>query len=316
METEDRALRPTGFDSFLGQDESKAVLRTMVDAARARGEAADHVLFSGGPGLGKTTLANIVAAEMGARLATVSCPSVRTKAELAGVLVGLRKGDVLFLDEIHSLHPRIAEVLYPAMEDYRLEVVTGEGVNSSALRIPLSPFTLIGATTREGMLPQPLRDRFGVSVQMRPYPVTELAVIASTAASKLGFSITPEAAEEVARRSRSTPRVVNRIVRRVRDTVQLQGRPSADGALVRAVCEVLGIDGAGLDPKSRDYLRVLRDGSGPVGLSSICSYIAEGKDTVEDAIEPFLMQIGFVERTPKGRVLTGRGRDHIAKEPT
>jgi len=310
----DRALRPATFADFLGQEDSKRSLGVAVRAARARGEAMDHVLLAGPPGLGKTTMAQILAKEMGSRLVTVNAPSIRVKGDLAAVLLDLNPCDVLFIDEIHSLHPKVEEVLYPAMEDYKLSVMTGQGQSASAVVIPLAPFTLVAATTRSGMLSQPLRDRFGEIVQMQFYTVEELSVIVRASASKLGVSCTADAASEIARRSRGTPRIANRLLRRSRDFAQESGSSTVDHAAVLAASESVGVDHAGLDRTSRRYLEALaaRRGSA-VGVEAMAALLGESRDTVEESVEPYLMRIGFVERTPKGRVATALCERHLRK---
>ena len=310
----DRALRPATFADFLGQEDSKRSLGVAVRAARARGEAMDHVLLAGPPGLGKTTMAQILAKEMGSRLVTVNAPSIRVKGDLAAVLLDLNPRDVLFIDEIHSLHPKVEEVLYPAMEDYKLSVMTGQGQSASAVVIPLAPFTLVAATTRSGMLSQPLRDRFGEIVQMQFYTVEELSVIVRASASKLGVSCTADAASEIARRSRGTPRIANRLLRRSRDFAQESGSSTVDHAAVLAASESVGVDHAGLDRTSRRYLEALavRRGSA-VGVEAMAALLGESRDTVEESVEPYLMRIGFVERTPKGRVATALCERHLRK---
>ena len=306
---EDRALRPTSFAEFLGQEHEKGNLEVYVAGALSRGEALDHVLLAGPPGLGKTTLSHILANEMGARMVVVNAPSIKTKGELASLLTGLRRGDVLFLDEIHSISPKIEEVLYPAMEDYRLEVVAG----NRALTIDLEPFTLIGATTRAGMLQRPLRDRFGVTVEMQPYTEAELTTIVLRSASKLGVEMTASGAAALARRSRGTPRIANRLLRRVRDFAHAAGGP-ADDRIVRITCDRLGIDDLGLTRPMRAYLDVLVEKGKPLGLNTLVSLLGESKDTVEDVIEPYMMRLGLVEKTAKGREATAAGRAHARGE--
>jgi Holliday junction DNA helicase RuvB len=306
----DRALRPTTFKDFLGQEDSKANLEVYVKAALSRGEALDHILLAGPPGLGKTTLAGILAAEMGAKLVVVNAPSIKTKGELASVLASLRKGDILFLDEIHSLNNRVEEVLYPAMEDFKLEVVAG----NQPLTINLEPFTLIGATTRAGMLQRPLRDRFGVTIEMQLYTEEELAQIATNSAEKLGMVCTDRGAQELARRARGTPRVANRILRRVRDFAQVRVTQIIDHNLVEFTCDRLGIDSIGLDVNSQRYLRVLSEKNQPVALTTLVSLLGESKDTIEEVIEPNLMRLGLVEKTPKGRIITRAGNAHLLGE--
>jgi Holliday junction DNA helicase RuvB len=244
----------------------------------------------------------------------VNAPAIKTKGELAGLLVSLKAGDILFLDEIHSLHPKVEEILYPAMEDFKLEVVAGEGITATALVIELAPFTLIGATTREGMLTRPLRDRFGMVVQMQLYTQEELSSIVRASASKLGLSCTQDGATELARRARGTPRIANRLLRRVRDYALYQGSSVVDAAIVEQTCDALGVDKAGLDQASQKYLRLLTERSASLGLDILTSLLGESKDTVEDVIEPNLMRLGFIDRTPKGRVATPAGYRHLFPE--
>ena len=303
----DRAMRPTGFEEFLGQEDAKHNLKVYVRGAKIRGEALDHVLLAGPPGLGKTTLAHILANEMGSRIVVVNAPSIRKKGELAALLTSLKKGDILFLDEIHSLNNKIEEVLYPAMEDYRLEVMAG----NRALTIRLEPFTLIGATTRAGMLQRPLRDRFGVIVEMQPYGVEELAEIIRTSGLKLGVDVCDGGASELARRSRGTPRIANRLLRRLRDFAAFEGTRMVTDETVREGCARLGVDKLGLDRGSQRYLRILVDKGGAVALTTMVSLLGESKDTVENVIEPFLMRSGLIEKTPKGRTATGAGHEHL-----
>jgi holliday junction DNA helicase RuvB len=303
---DDRALRPRTFSEFLGQEGAKQNLATFVSAARDRGEPLDHVLFTGPPGLGKTTLANIVAAEMGSRLVVMNAGTIKVKGDLACALVGLQKGDVLFIDEIHRLKIDIEEVLYTAMEDYRLDMATPTGPVS----VPLVPFTLIGATTRAGDLSQPLRDRFGEVVQMAPYTAQECAQIVLRSAPKLGLEVTPEGAAVIGTRSRGTPRIANRLTRRSRDFAHMAGHCRLDGETARATCRALGIDEAGLDQASRKYLRLLSDRNAPVGVEAAAAVLGEARTTVEDAIEPYLMAQGLIERTPKGRQITPAGKRH------
>jgi Holliday junction DNA helicase RuvB len=306
----DRALRPTTFDGFLGQEQAKHNLRVYVHGALSRGEALDHVLLAGPPGLGKTTLAHVLANEMGSRVLVVNAPSIRKKGELASLLTSLQKGDILFLDEIHSLRPDIEEVLYPAMEDYRLEVMAG----NRALTIRLEPFTLIGATTRAGMLQRPLRDRFGVTVDMQPYSADELKNIVRASGEKLGLDVCDSGAWELARRSRGTPRIANRLLRRARDFAAFEGARTVSGDVVRRTCDRLGVDEVGLDRPMRRYLRTLVEKGAPVALSTLTSLLGESKDTVENVVEPFLMRSGLIEKTPKGRVATAAGRRHLFTE--
>lgn len=306
----DRALRPTSFNEFLGQEQAKYNLQVYVATAAQRGEALDHILLAGPPGLGKTTLAGILANEMGARLVVVNAPSIKSKGELASLLVSLKKGDILFLDEIHSLHPKVEEVLYPAMEDYKLVIMAG----NNALNISLEPFTLIGATTREGMLQRPLRDRFGEIIRMHPYSEEELTVIVKNSATKLNLVCGDDAAKELARRARGTPRIANRLLRRIRDFAQYQGTNVITAEIVNATCDRLGVDSLGLDETSQRYLRILLEKGVAVGLNVMVSLLGESKDTVEDVIEPHLMRLDLIERTTKGRVATAKARRHFYPE--
>lgn len=307
----DKALRPLSFDDFRGQEESKYNLRVFVSTAKARGEALDHILISGPPGLGKTTLAQIIANEMGSRLVVVNSSTIKTKGELVGILLNLKKYDILFLDEIHSLKPVVEEILYPAMEDSKLEIVTGEGAMASPVTIELPAFTLIGATTRVGLLQRPLRDRFGETIQMNPYSAKELSHIIGCNAKKLGVQITEEGAMELAKRSRGTPRIANRLLRRVRDFIQFNKINEVTADSVKDVCSHLGIDSSGLDKASRNYVKILASKDRPIGVNLLASILGESEETIEDSIEPYLLQIGFVERTQNGRKITSLGVAHI-----
>jgi len=309
-EQSDRALRPVTFDDFIGQPNTVANLRVFVSGAKERGEPLDHLLLACAPGLGKTTLANILANEMGARLVVVNTPSIKTKGELASLLVSLKKGDILFLDEIHSLHPKIEEVLYPAMEDYRLVIMAG----NNALNIHLEPFTLIGATTREGMLQRPLRDRFGEIIRMQLYSEDELTIIVKNSAAKLHLVCSDDAAKELAIRARGTPRIANRLLRRVRDFAQYQGTNVITADIVNTTCDHLGVDSLGLDETSQRYLKILLEKGAAVGFNVMVSLLGESKDTVEDVIEPHLMRLDLIERTSKGRVATVKARRHLYPE--
>lgn len=303
----DRALRPMTFAEFVGQEHEKHNLQVYVAAARQRDEALDHILFAGPPGLGKTTLAGILANEMGSKLVTVNAPSIKTKGELASLLAGLQKGDILFLDEIHSLNAKIEEVLYPAMEDYRLVVMAG----NTALNIELEPFTLIGATTLTGKLQRPLRDRFGVVVEMQLYSEEQLSGIVQTSACKLGLPCDESGARELARRARGTPRIANRLLRRVRDFAQYLNMSHIDVGIVREACERVGVDALGLDRTSRRYLQILAEKQTALGLNTLVSLLGESKETIEEVIEPHLMRLGLMEKTAKGRMLTRKGYYHL-----
>lgn len=304
------ALRPDSFSSFTGQEQAKLNLRVFVNSAKQRNEPLCHLLLSGPPGLGKTTLAGILANEMEARLITVNAPSIKSKGELASLLVSLKRGDILFLDEIHSLHPKIEEVLYPAMEDFKLVMMAG----NNALNIKLEPFTLIGATTREGMLQRPLRDRFGEIIRMNPYTNEELSSIIVGNASKLGLVCNVSAANTLATRSRGTPRIANRILHRIRDFAQYQNTNNMTVDLVEKTCDCLGIDSLGLDEISQKYLKILISKDSAVGLNVMASLLGESKDTIEDVVEPHLMQLDLIERTVKGRIATTKARRHLYPE--
>ncbi|HWA01404.1 MAG TPA: Holliday junction branch migration DNA helicase RuvB [Caulobacterales bacterium] len=312
----DRALRPQGFEEFVGQPQAKANLRVFVDAARNRGEALDHVLLFGPPGLGKTTLAQIIARELGVGFRATSGPVIARAGDLAALLTNLEPRDVLFIDEIHRLAPAVEEILYPAMEDYRLDLIIGEGPSARSVRIDLSPFTLVGATTRAGLLGTPLRDRFGIPVRLEFYGPEELTGIVARAAEKLGAVMTQEGAMEIAKRARGTPRVAVRLLRRVRDFADSDGAvidaKVADKALKR-----LEVDSDGLDLLDRRYLKSLVEtyGGGPVGVDTLAAALAEARDAIEDVIEPYLMQQGFVMRTPRGRVAAPKAYERLGKKP-
>ena len=316
-DSRDKALRPLSFDDFVGQKASIANLKVFVDAARRREEALDHVLLSGPPGLGKTTLAQIVAREMGVGFRATSGPVIAKAGDLAAILTNLEPRDVLFIDEIHRLPPIVEEILYPAMEDYCLDLMIGEGPSARTVRIELPPFTLVGATTRAGLLANPLRDRFGVPVRLEFYDEAELGLIVSRAASKLGINASPDGAREIARRARGTPRVAGRLLRRVRDFVEADGTneitaETADKALRRLEVDVLG-----LDSLDRRYLKalMLSFAGGPVGVETLAAALAEARDALEDVVEPFLIQQGFLQRTPRGRVATARAWEHLGLTP-
>jgi Holliday junction DNA helicase RuvB len=309
----DRSLRPRSFDDYVGQAALIENLRVFVQAAKRRGEPLDHGLFCGPPGLGKTSLAYVIAKELGADVQVTSGPAIERKGDLAGILTNLKRGDVLFIDEIHRLNPAIEENLYPAMEDFVFDLVIGEGPGARNMKLPLQPFTLIGATTRTGLLTGPLRDRFGIVHRLDYYTPSELARIVTRSAAILGIRLDPQGAEEIARRSRGTPRIANRLLRRVRDFAEIEGngvvtRTIADKALAR-----LEVDAQGLDPMDRRILRTICEkfGGGPVGLETIASAVGEQGDTVEDVYEPFLLQEGFIHRTPRGRVATPRAFEHV-----
>ena len=310
------SLRPQTLADFVGQRALRGNLKVFIEAARARGEAMDHVLFHGPPGLGKTTLSQIVARELGVGFRATAGPILQRAGDLAAILTNLQPRDVLFIDEIHRLQPAIEETLYPAMEDFRLDLIIGEGPSARTVRIDLPPFTLIGATTRAGLLTQPLRDRFGIPLRLQFYEVEELLQIVRRGAAKLGFALAEDGALEIAKRSRGTPRVAGRLLRRVRDFAAVAGVP-ADRALADAALERLEVDHLGLDAQDRRYLRRIAEhhGGGPVGVETLAAALAESRDTIEDVIEPYLIQEGLVLRTPRGRVLGEPGWRHLGLTP-
>ncbi|MBF0612370.1 MAG: Holliday junction branch migration DNA helicase RuvB [Magnetococcales bacterium] len=308
-------LRPKRLAEFIGQEQLRANLEVFLNAARQRSESLDHVLFFGPPGLGKTTLSQIIAQEMGVGLRTTSGPVIVKAGDLAALLTNLNPGDVLFVDEIHRLNPAVEEILYPAMEDFQLDILIGEGPAARSIRIDLPRFTLVGATTRAGMLTSPLRDRFGILARLAFYQVEELTRIVHRSAQLLGIAVAPEGAEEIARRSRGTPRIANRLLRRVRDFAQIYaGNVITREAADRALC-LLEVDHRGLDGMDQRFLLSLIDkfAGGPVGLDTLAAAIGEEKDTIEDVIEPYLLQEGFIERTPRGRRATALAYAHLAR---
>lgn len=312
-DTRDRALRPLSFADFVGQAGAIDNLKVFVNAASGRGESLDHLLLSGPPGLGKTTLSHIVARELGVNFRSTSGPIISKAGDLAALLTNLEPRDVLFIDEIHRLSPAVEEVLYPAMEDFELDLIIGDGPAARSIKIDLPPFTLIGATTRAGLLATPLRDRFGIPVRLEFYDVAELTKIVVRAGTKLGVEMSADGAREIARRSRGTPRVAGRLLRRVRDLTESVGagridRDSADAALRR-----LDVDEIGLDAQDRRYLHALCEmfGGGPVGVDTLAAALSEARDAIEDVIEPYLIQQGFIMRTPRGRMATPHAYGHM-----
>src|SRR5690349_6042242 len=309
----DAALRPKSLEEFVGQQAARENLRVFIEAARMRGDPLDHVLFFGPPGLGKTTLAQIIAREMGSGFRATSGPVIAKSGDLAALLTNLEDGDVLFIDEIHRLNPAVEEVLYPAMEDRALDLMIGEGPSARSVRIELPRFTLIGATTRQGLLTTPLRDRFGIPVRLNFYTVEELEQVVRRAARLLGVRLAEDGGREIARRSRGTPRIAGRLLRRVRDFAHAAGSDSIDSKVADKALSRLEIDALGLDAMDRRYLTMIADlyGGGPVGVETLAAGLSEPRDTIEDVIEPFLIQLGLIARTARGRALNGRGYVHL-----
>ncbi len=312
----DRLFRPKTLDDFVGQDKHRENLRVFVEAARRRREPLDHILLCGPPGLGKTTLAHILAHEMGSQLHITSGPAVEHKGVLTGLLTRLERGDVLFIDEIHRLNATVEEALYPAIEDFRIDVMMGDGAYAESISLDLKPFTLVGATTRTGLLTKPLHERFGVTLRLDFYEVEALQRIILRSATLLGIPCSPEGALALARRSRGTPRVANRLLRRVRDFAEVEGSGSIDVHIVEIAGNRLEVDASGLDEMDRRLLRLLIDSyeGGPVGVETIAAALAEPRDTVEDVYEPYLLQQGFLGRTPRGRIATRKAYQHLGVE--
>ncbi len=311
------SIRPQSLDDFVGQRQVCENLKVFISAARSRGEALDHVLFHGPPGLGKTTLAQIMARELGVGFRATSGPVIQRAGDLAALLTNLEPRDVLFIDEIHRLNPAIEEVLYPAMEDFQLDLIIGEGPAARSVRIDLPQFTLVGATTRSGLLTTPLRERFGIPCRLNFYSPDELESIVSRGARVLGFDLTPDGSAEVARRSRGTPRVAGRLLRRVRDFAAVAGRSPVDAPVADAALNRLEVDQIGLDAMDRRYLRCIAEnyGGGPVGVETLAAALSESRDTLEEVVEPYLLQQGLIQRTPRGRMLSASGFKHIGLNP-
>ncbi|MFY9755015.1 MAG: Holliday junction branch migration DNA helicase RuvB [Pseudolabrys sp.] len=309
----DASLRPQRLSEFIGQEQARANLSVFIEAARARKEALDHVLFVGPPGLGKTTLAQIVARELGVNFRATSGPVIAKAGDLAALLTNLEPRDVLFIDEIHRLNPAVEEILYPAMEDFQLDLIIGEGPAARSVKIDLSPFTLVGATTRAGLLTNPLRDRFGIPVRLNFYTDKELEEIVNRGARVLGIGIAPDGANEIARRARGTPRIAGRLLRRVRDFAHVDGAKTIDRKAADRALSALEVDAAGLDAMDRRYLSTIASSyaGGPVGVDTLAAALSEPRDAIEDIIEPFLIQKGFLQRTPRGRLLTALAFQHL-----
>ena len=307
------SLRPQRLSEFIGQEQARKNLAVFIEAARARREALDHVLFVGPPGLGKTTLAQIVARELGVNFRATSGPVIAKAGDLAALLTNLEERDVLFIDEIHRLNPAVEEILYPAMEDFQLDLIIGEGPAARSVKIDIAKFTLVGATTRAGLLTNPLRDRFGIPVRLNFYTEAELELIVNRGARVLGVGLTADGSNEIARRARGTPRIAGRLLRRVRDFASVAGAAAIDRAVADTALAALEVDAAGLDAMDRRYLTTIamNYGGGPVGVETLAAALSEPRDAIEDIIEPYLIQCGLLQRTPRGRLMTGHAFRHL-----
>jgi len=306
-------IRPQSIDEFIGQEQARANLKVFIQAARARGDALDHVLFAGPPGLGKTTLAQIMARELGVGFRATSGPVISKAGDLAALLTNLEERDVLFIDEIHRLNPAVEEILYPAMEDFQLDLIIGEGPAARSVRIDLAKFTLVGATTRAGLLTTPLRDRFGIPIRLNFYTVEELEKVVSRGARVLSTEMSPDGAREIAQRARGTPRIAGRLLRRVRDFAAVAGVPVIDAAIADTALRAMEVDNAGLDALDHRYLNCIAQNydGGPVGIETIAAALSEPRDALEEIVEPYLLQQGFIGRTPRGRVVTLKAYRHL-----
>jgi len=313
QDTDEASLRPSTLDEFIGQHQLRDNLRVFIQAAKGRREALDHVLFSGPPGLGKTTLAQIVAREMGVGFRATSGPVIQRGGDLAALLTNLQPHDVLFVDEIHRLAPSVEEILYPAMEDFQLDLIIGEGPGARSIRIDIAPFTLVGATTRSGLITRPLRERFGIPLRLEFYKPAEIEAIIGRAARMLSFDLTRDGAAEIARRARGTPRVAMRLLRRIRDFASVEGIAGVDAGAADAALLRLEVDRDGLDGMDRRYLRCIAEsyGGGPVGVETVAAALGEERDVIEEVVEPYLIQAGFLQRTARGRLLTRAAFGHL-----